>query len=278
MDKKYLWELLSKINNRYGLGALELCLASNWFNPFATIYLNLRSFPFTQAFKFPVWVYGQPRLHSLNGNMLIEGKVKSGMIKFNKTNLAPNNMGVQSEIINKGKIIFRGECLIRTGNRWLIDDGKILTIGSNVRIGDMINISCFSSVKIGNNTRIAHRSQIYDYNFHYIADLNRRKVYPLGRPIIIGDNCWICNTSSISAGAIIPDNTIVTSNSLVNKDFSAIEKNSIIGGIPAKLIKTGSILINNKKIVSRLNTYFSTETDEPYTLPDSISIDELTNY
>ena len=141
-----------------------------------------------------------------------------------------------------------------------------------------INISCFSSVKIGNNTRIAHRSQIYDYNFHYIADLNRRKVYPLGRPIIIGDNCWICNTSSISAGAIIPDNTIVTSNSLVNKDFSAIEKNSIIGGIPAKLIKTGSILINNKKIVSRLNTYFSTETDEPYTLPDSISIDELTNY
>lgn len=56
MDKKYLWELLSKINNRYGLGALELCLASNWFNPFATIYLNLRSFPFTQAFKFPVWV------------------------------------------------------------------------------------------------------------------------------------------------------------------------------------------------------------------------------
>jgi len=103
-------------------------------------------------------------------------------------------------------------------------------------------------------------------------------VYPLGRPIIIGDNCWICNTSSISAGAIIPDNTIVTSNSLVNKDFSAIEKNSIIGGIPAKLIKTGSILINNKKIVSRLNTYFSTETDEPYTLPDSISIDELTNY
>lgn len=48
MDKKYLWELLSKINNRYGLGALELCLASNWFNPFATIYLNLRSFPFTQ--------------------------------------------------------------------------------------------------------------------------------------------------------------------------------------------------------------------------------------
>lgn len=103
-----MWELLSKINNRYGLGALELCLASNWFNPFATIYLNLRSFPFTQAFKFPVWVYGQPRLYSLNGNMLIEGKVKSGMIKFNKTNLAPNNMGVQSEIINKGKSFSRG--------------------------------------------------------------------------------------------------------------------------------------------------------------------------
>ena len=180
---------------------------------------------------------------------------------------------MQSEIINKGKIVFQGKCLIRTGNRWLIDSGKVLTVGSNVAIGDMINISCFSSIKIGNNTRIAHRSQIYDYNFHYIAD-----VYSLSKPIIIGDNCWICNTSSVSAGTILPNNTIVACNSLVNKDFSTIEKNSIIGGIPAKLIKTGSILINNKKIVNRLNTHFSTGIDESYVLPNFISIDELTNY
>ena len=98
----------SKINNRYGLGALELCLASNWFNPFATTYLNLRSFPFIQAFKFPVWVYGHPRFYSLNDSIFIEGKVKRGMIKFNKTNLAPNNMGCNLKSSIKEKLFFKG--------------------------------------------------------------------------------------------------------------------------------------------------------------------------
>ena len=38
-------------------------------------------------------------------------------------------------------------------------------------------------------------------------------------------------------GVILPSYTVVASNSLVNKDFSSLKPNSVIGGVPAKLIK-----------------------------------------
>lgn len=270
-----LSNILSKINNRYGLGALEYCFASNWLNPFATFYLNFRSFSFNQAIKFPVWVYGRPRLYSLNGSMKIEGKVEGGMIKFNCTNMGPSNMGVQSEIINQGLIIFRGKGMIRTGNRLNIEKNAVLEIGDRFIIGDMCNFSCSLSITIGCNTRIAHRSQILDSNFHYVANMNDGVVPPIQRPIVIGRNCWICNTSTISAGAIIPDYSIITSNSLVNKNFSLIKPYSIIGGIPAKFIRSGYVLINNQNIVSEINSYYTSFQEDIYHLSDAISVAEL---
>lgn len=273
-----LISLFRRANNRYGLGALELFFASNWLNPFATLYLNFRSFSFCQAIKMPVWVYGHPRFYSLNGEMRIEGKVRSGMIKFNKTNLAPNNMGVQSEISNKGLIVFHGNCLIRTGNRLCIEFGKTLEIGENVIIADMINISCYCSIKIGANTRIAHRSQIMDSNFHYVANMNTRIVPPIQRPIIIGSYCWICNTSTITAGAVIPDNTIVTSNSLVNKNFSSVEPCSIIGGIPAKFIRSGFVLVNNANEVRKMNRFYSEVHEDDYAISDDQPASTLSSF
>lgn len=59
--KKQSWKKIFRIVDRqYGLGRLELILAHNWLNPFATLYLDLRSLPFLQALKFPIFVYGRP--------------------------------------------------------------------------------------------------------------------------------------------------------------------------------------------------------------------------
>jgi acetyltransferase-like isoleucine patch superfamily enzyme len=58
-------------------------------------------------------------------------------------------------------------------------------------------------------------------------------------PIVIGNNVWIGNRTTVTPGTIIPNYCIVSSNSLCNKDYSYIPPDSIIGGIPAKLLKTG---------------------------------------
>lgn len=250
-------EFWALIDANYGFGKLELILSCNWFNPFATFWLNMRSFPFKQAFAFPIFVYGRPKLLCLSGRMKIEGKVSFGMIQFNKTLYgAPNNMSVKSEIFNRGTIIFRGKGHIGTGNKLLVAQHAVFDIGDYFKIADGINIGCFKYIKFGNTVRITHRSQILDSNYHYVANLTTRKINRTSAPIIIGNRCWICNSVTVYGGAVIPDNTIIASNSLVKKDFSNIPEYSMLGGVPAKYLSSGFARIYDPKLEGRISDYF----------------------
>ena len=158
LQRYTLRECIRWFDMKYGLGALELLLASNWLNPFGTLYLNLRSLPFMQAIKMPIFVYGRPRFYCLSGKMLIKGKVIPGMIHFNQTKPgSPSNMGVQSEINNRGTILFHGKGLIGTGNRIYVSFGTTLSLGNLFKITDMCNIGCTSGIVIGEQSWVVHR-------------------------------------------------------------------------------------------------------------------------
>lgn len=253
------------IDANYGLGKLELILSCNWFNPFATFWLNIRSFPFKQAFAFPIFVYGRPKILCLSGKMKIEGKVSSGMIQFNKTFYgAPSNMSVKSEIFNRGTIIFRGKGHIGTGSKLFVNQHAIFEIGNDFTIADQVNLGCYKHIKCGNTIRIAHRSQILDNNYHYVANLTTKKVPRVTAPITIGSHCWICNSTTVYGGAVIPDNTIVASNSLVKKDFSDIPAYSMLGGAPAKFLSSGFTRIYDPKLEGKISDFFNKNPNEDF--------------
>lgn len=235
----------------------EYYLSIKWFNPLHTLYINLRCLPIRQAIKIPIFVYGVPKFYNLSGNINIIGNTSPGMIKFNITYPgSPSNMSGNSELNNAGKIIFRGKCVIRTGNRIVVGYNAKLDIGEGVIIADKINIGCFTSITIGDRTRIAHRSQIFDNNYHYILNLKKNTVKDIHKSVKIGADCWICNSSTITGS--IPNGTIVASNSVVNgKTIENIEDNCLIGGIPAKLISTGLQLINDPKTEQKIAKYFN---------------------
>lgn len=52
--------------------------------------------------------------------------------------------------------------------------------------------------------------------------------------IIIGDDCWIAANAVITSGVVIGSHSIVGAGAVVTSD---IEPYSIIGGVPARLIK-----------------------------------------
>lgn len=280
LKKHSFSKIVKKLDYRYGLGKLELLFACNWFNPFATLYLNLRSFPIKQAFRFPVFVFGHPKFYCLSGKMKVEGKISIGMIKFNKTLPgAPSNMSVQSEIFNLGLLIFRGKGIIGTGTKLFINEPSTLSIGNNFKIADFCNIGCFTNVIIGDQCRISHRCQILDSNYHYVANFNKKIIPRYSHPIILGKGCWICNSSTITGGVILPNFTIVGSNSLVNKDFSTISENSIIAGIPAKFVSSNFRKIETTKIIYTINQYFnSNPTSTYYPLSEELNFDDYSKF
>lgn len=261
-------EKRAQIDYRYGLGRLERTLATNWLNPFLTVWVNLRSFPIRQAWKMPVAVYGRPRIFALSGTMkVVDAKVSPGMIRFNRAMYGgPEVNTVQSSLTNIGSIVFHGPCDIGTGNKILVKG--TLDVGNHLYMSDRIIVSCFLSIKLGHYTRIAHRCQIMDSNYHYVANLVKRTSALPFKPVSIGHHCWICNSSTITHGSVVPDLTIVSSNSMVNRDFSELPPYTLLGGIPAKPIASGLVRVWDAAIEQQIWNHYAEHPDSPFTLPD----------
>lgn len=112
-------------------------------------------------------------------------------------------------------------------------------IGNNVSINFDCHIGAINKIVIGNNVLFASKIFITDH-YHGNTDVESLTIAPSYRPlkskgeVIIEDNVWVGEGVAIMPNVRIGKNSIVGANSVVTKSFP---ENSVIGGIPAKLIK-----------------------------------------
>lgn len=110
--------------------------------------------------------------------------------------------------------------------------------GYNIKCGENVyfNVNCVvldgCEVKIGSNVFFGPGVQIYTAA-HPIDPITRRTV-EFGKPISIGDDCWVGGGSFIMPGVKIGKNCVIGAGSVVTKD---IPDGSIAVGNPAKVIK-----------------------------------------
>lgn len=210
-----------------------------------TIYFNFRYLPYNQAKYIPILIYPKTKISITN-----KGKIKLGDI-FNKKTSKKLHIGYTDDDFGYGneittiKIIgtfnAKGKMLVLPGVK--LDIRGVLETGDDIIIGARTRVSAYCKIEIGEGSRIAHESQIFDTNFHYIVDLNNREYRPMSKPIYIGNYCWIGNRTTVNSGTYLPDYTIVASNSLVNKDFHNINNYTLLGGTPCKVIKEGIVRV-----------------------------------
>jgi maltose O-acetyltransferase len=118
---------------------------------------------------------------------------------------------------------------------------KGATFGSDLEIGDNsgvgINAQISSGVKIGSNVMMAPEVVILTSN-HAHDKIDIPIMFQASakiKPVIIEDNVWVGQRVIILPGVIISQGSIVGAGSIVTKSFPPY---SIIGGNPAKIIKT----------------------------------------
>lgn len=112
-----------------------------------------------------------------------------------------------------------------------INYGKHTKIGKNV----FINFDCIfldlGGIIIEDNVLIAPKVSLLSEG-HPIEPENRHALVP--KPIYIKKNAWIGTGATILQGVTIGKNSIVAAGSVVTKD---VPDNTVVGGIPAKVIK-----------------------------------------
>lgn len=138
-----------------------------------------------------------------------------------------------------GEISFDGRGDFAPGVSIYLAKGATLNIGREFFINGRVRIVCHERIDIGAWARIAWESQLIDTNFHYIQEVETGSYLSKSKPVRIGKCVWIGNRTTVNRGAIIPDYCIVASNSLCTKNYSDVPANSIIGGVPARFLKTG---------------------------------------
>lgn len=111
------------------------------------------------------------------------------------------------------------------------DCGKNITIGENVFINSGCRFQDQGGIYIGDETLIGHNVVLATLN-HGASPSQRHDI--IVSPITIGKNVWIGASATILSGVTIGDNAIVAAGAVVTKD---VEQGTIVGGVPAKLIK-----------------------------------------
>ena len=85
---------------------------------------------------------------------------------------------------------------------------------------------------IGDNALIGPKVVLATLNHGFLPE-ERSTLYP--KSIVIGNNVWIGANATVLPGVTIGDNAIVAAGAVVTKD---VAPNSIVGGVPAKFIKS----------------------------------------
>lgn len=114
--------------------------------------------------------------------------------------------------------------------------GDKISIGNNVGIGEFAYLGGAGSLEIGDECIIGQYLSCHPENHNYQdTTISIRHQGVTRKGIKIGKNCWIGSKVTILDGVTIGNGSIIAAGSVVNKSFP---ENSIIGGVPAKLLKT----------------------------------------
>jgi hypothetical protein len=204
---------------------------------FRSLYFNLKYFPFSQAIKLPVLLTPNVYLKVTKGKITIDAPIRTGMIR-----IGVDGVGIFDHRHSKaiwevwGEVIFKGTARFGHGSKISVGESGRLTLGDEFLITAESTICCFNEVSFGNHCYLSWEILVMDTDYHKITDMQGTIINP-DMPVRFGNNVWIGCRSTVLKGSSVEDNNIIAAGSLLTGPVPG--QNQVIGGTPAKVIRTG---------------------------------------
>ena len=189
--------------------------------------------PLRQAYKLPLDCYNGICFSSLK--VIDCERVYRGMIKIGSQGSDMFSKGECS--FNWGYCYFRGKCALGSSSVLVVKKHGLVDFGNNVILGAKCLVFSESSIIFKDDVLTSWNCQFLDSDTHRIFNSMTKMQYVNAKPIIIGSHTWVGNHVLFNKGAIVTNDTIIASNSFVNKDFSFSESFCLLAGSPAKVVK-----------------------------------------
>lgn len=241
-----MWKQLKKM-----FKGLMIAIQVDWID---TLRLNLFHLPLRQGYKLPILLF-KASLHIMQGAKVYlnvkEDECCFGMIKlgYQYSKNVISSVGIQIDL-RSGNLIFTGSGIIGRGSNIITRKGGSIILGSNFRISGNISLCSFQKIKIGNKFSCSWNVSIYDTDFHETIDLDTSKELPMTKEVIIGNNCWLCQKSTVLKGVLLPDWSVVGACALVNKNYKDCLSHTLFAGVPAKPLKKRIVRTDLKTIAN----------------------------
>lgn len=111
------------------------------------------------------------------------------------------------------------------------DYGQNIKLGKNVFINEGCCFQDQGGIEIGDDCLIGQQVVIATLN-HDLHPSKRKSM--TAKLVKIGNNVWVGAHATILSGVTIGDNAVIAGGAVVTKD---VPKNTVVGGVPAKVIK-----------------------------------------
>lgn len=139
---------------------------------------------------------------------------------------------------NGNSLIIEENCEIKRGHYRFFGDNMTIRFGRETTV-EKAYFLCTegASIRVGVDCMLSYDIEFRTSDAHSILDAATGARVNPAQDITLGDHVWVGKGAVMMPGATIPSDTIIGTRALVTGEFT--EPNTVIGGIPGKVISHG---------------------------------------
>lgn len=196
-----------------------------------TLYFNFVALPFKIAYKLPILIGYNVKIHYVHKGTIIfdECKIRTFIFRigWGGSKVVPVTQKGSISISKGAKLVIKGRTCLAEGS--VIDVSGCLVFGGNFSSNKNAFISCSKKIVFSDGVMLGWNVSLFDASGHtvYVNSIPKESQ----KEIVVGEHVWLCSHSHVMKGAEIGSGSILAWGSVLTKKYEC--KNVLLAGNPA---------------------------------------------